>query len=299
MHDLDNKSFLVKGKNGTGKSAIYDILLLAIWNNNTKNNSFAGGIINFNKKSGYTIVDIEVNGKLYRIKRDFIKKTDNTKLNKCLCMLYEFINDKELMLLAKDSKCNEEVNNLFGDIKTFLSSSMLTQNVDFDILKLDAKDTLKLIDKTFNLEYIYNLYDLFKTAINKYKDFKKIINSKKEVYENLISNSNIEIIDSDTIAKSNQQLSLLNQQKKELEYLFDDINIDIKDPKNLIILDTDYELLISNLNQTNLKFIDDYDSYKDRYNELKFILKDIINDDILLLKFNLVIYLLLKMKKLY
>ena len=285
MHDLDNKSFLVKGKNGTGKSAIYDILLLAIWNNNTKNNSFAGGIINFNKKSGYTIVDIEVNGLLYRIKRDFVKKADNTKINKCLCMLYQFVNDTDLILLAKDSKCNDEVKNLFGDIQSFLSSSMLTQNVDFDILKLDAKDTLKLIDKTFNLEYIYNLYDLFKTAINKYKDFKKIINSKKEVYENLISNSNIEIIDSDTIAKSNQQLSLLNQQKKELEYLFDDINIDIKDPKNLIILDTDYELLISNLNQTNLKFIDDYDSYKDRYNELKFILKDIINDDILLLKF--------------
>ena len=66
-------------------------------NNNTKNNSFAGGTVNYNKKSGYTIIDIEVNGKLYRIKRDFIKKTDNTKLNKCLCMLYEFINDKEIM----------------------------------------------------------------------------------------------------------------------------------------------------------------------------------------------------------
>ena len=59
---------------------------------------------------------------------------------------------------------------------------MITQNVDHDILKLDAKDTLKLIDRSFNVEYIYNLYDLFKTAINKYKDFRKIINSKKEVY---------------------------------------------------------------------------------------------------------------------
>ena len=31
MSDLDLKTFLIKGKNGTGKSAIYDILTLAIW----------------------------------------------------------------------------------------------------------------------------------------------------------------------------------------------------------------------------------------------------------------------------
>ncbi len=284
IHDLDNKSFLVKGKNGTGKSAIYDILLLAIWNNNTKNNSFAGGTVNYNKKSGYTIIDIEVNGKLYRIKRDFIKKTDNTKLNKCLCMLYEFINDKELMLLAKDSKCNEEVNNLFGDIKTFLSSSMITQNVDYDILKMDAKDTLKLIDKSFNVEYIYNLYDLFKTSINKYKDFRKIINSKKEVYEKLVSNSKIEIIDSEIIKKNNEELSIKKKEKSDLEILFDDINIDIKDPKNLIILETNYDDLISKLDKNKLISNEDYNVYKEKYNELKFILKEVINDEKELLK---------------
>ena len=82
IHDLDSKSFLVKGKNGTGKSAIYDILLLAIWGENTKQNSLSGGIINYNKKSGYTIIDIELNCKLYRIQRDFIRKTNTNKINK-------------------------------------------------------------------------------------------------------------------------------------------------------------------------------------------------------------------------
>ena len=284
IHDLDNKSFLVKGKNGTGKSAIYDILLLAIWGENTKYNSLSGGIINYNKKSGYTIIDIELDGQLYRIQRDFIRKANTNKLNNNHSILYEFINDKDLIFLAKDSKCNQEVNKLFGDIETFLSSSMITQNVDYNILKMDAKDTLKLIDKSFNVEYIYNLYDLFKTAINKYKDFRKIINSKKEVYEKLVSNSKIEIVDSEAIEKTNEQLTIKKKEKEELEKLFDDINIDVKDPKNLIILETDYDELISKLDQSKLISSEDYSIYKERYNELKFILKDIINDEKELLK---------------
>ena len=284
MHDLDNKSFLVKGKNGTGKSAIYDILLLAIWGENTKNSSFSGGVINYNKNSGYTVVDIEINSKLYRIQRDYIKRKENNKLQINHSVLYEFINDKDLIILAKDKKCNEDVKTLFGDIDAFLSSSMITQNVDFDILKMDAKDTLKLIDKSFNVEYIYNLYDLFKTAINKYKDFRKIIVSKIEVYEKLVSNSKIDIINTDSIEKNKLLLSTKNDEKKLLEKLFDDINIDIKDPKNLIILDTDYNDLISKIDKNKLISFDDYYLYKERYNELKFILKDVINDESELLR---------------
>ncbi len=284
IHDLDNKSLLIKGKNGTGKSAIYDILLLSIWNINTKHNSFPSGIINYNKNTGYTIIDIELNGKLYRIKRSFVKKYDNNKINKSQSWLYEFINDTELKLLAKDSKCNEEIKKIFGNIETFLSSSMITQNVDYDILKMDAKDTLKLIDRSFNVEYIYNLYDLFKTAINKYKDFRKIINSKKEVYESLVSNSKNDFIDSEIINKNIQELDIKNRELKELEALFDEINIDIKDPENLIILNTDYEPLISNINKKDLISSSDYIKYKERYNQLKFILNDIIKDDKELLK---------------
>ena len=280
LTDLDTKTFMIKGKNGTGKSAIYDILLLAIWGENTKKSSFSSGIINHNKKNGYTIIDILLNGQLYRIQRDYYKRYDDpNKLNIKHSSLYKFIDNHKYELICKDSVCNNEVKKLFGNIDTFLSSSMITQNLDNNILKLDAKKTLELIDKSFNVEYIYNLYDLFKTAINKYKDFRKIIISKKEVYEKLVSNSKIDIIHSHTIEKTYQQLLIKEKEKKELEKLFDDININIKDPNNLIILETDYNQLISNLDKTNLVSYQDYIIYKERYNELKFILKDIINDE--------------------
>jgi len=151
---------------------------------------------------------------------------------------------------------------------------MITQNLDNDILKLDAKKTLELIDKSCNVEYIYNLYNLFKTAINKYRDFKKIVESKKEVYEKLISSSIIEEIDDNQINTNKEQLSILIDEKKQLEIDIDNIKVDIKDPKSLTIIRTNYDELISSIDTSNLISPDDYPKYIQKYNELHFILKD-------------------------
>ena len=279
MHDLDAKTFMVKGKNGTGKSAIYEILLLAIWGDNTKKT--INSIINCNKNKGYTIVDIELNGILYRIKRDFTLKKNKEGSNHNY--LYKYINEKELILEGTEGKFKEQIKLLFGDINNFLSSSMITQNVDNDILDIKKDEILKTIDKAFNIEYIYNLYNLFKTAINKYKDFRKIIESKKQVYEKLVSNCKIDVIDDNEIQKLNDDLSLKTNEKDELLLLFDNIKLDIKNPKNLIILETNYIDLINLLDKT--KIINDKDELEDlkqKYNELKFKLKD--EKDLLILK---------------
>ena len=285
MHDLDSKTFMVKGKNGTGKSAIYNILLLSIWGKINKENNTLNSIINCNKNNGYTIIDIEINGILYRIKRDIWKKTNNKELgNVKKTHLYKYLNHKELSLEGEDSNATEKIKLLFGDINSFLSSSMITQNVDNDILNpIKKDDVLKDIDKAFNIDYIYNLYNLFKTAINKYKNFKKIIESKKDVYEKLISNSKVEIIDDNEIKNLNENLFFKNKEKDELLLLFDNIKFDIKNPKNLIILEIDYIYLINLLDKT--KIINDekeLEKLKYKYNELKFKLKD--EKDLLILK---------------
>jgi DNA repair exonuclease SbcCD ATPase subunit len=283
MHELDSKSFMVKGKNGSGKSAIYDILLLSIWGENTKSSSFSGGIINHNKNSAYTIIDIELDGILYRIKRDYTKREDKTKVHLKYSYLYKFQNDKDLELLKKNNDCNTEIKKIFGTIDDFLNSSMITQNNDNDILKLDAKKTLEIIDKSYNVDYIYNLYNLFKTAINKYRDFKRIVESKKEVYEKLVSNNKIDEITDDEIINLNDILKLKLEENEELMKKYNDYNnIDINNPKTLIILETDYLSLIKSLDLNKLLCEDDYNKYKEKYNELKYILKD--EKDLLKLK---------------
>jgi DNA repair exonuclease SbcCD ATPase subunit len=283
MYDLDSKSFMVKGLNGTGKSSIYDILLLSIWGENRKSSSFSSGIINHNKDKAYTIIDIELDGILYRIKRDFTKREDKTKVHLKYSYLYKFQNETDLELLKKNNDCNNEIKLLFGTINDFLNSSMITQTIDNDILKLDAKKTLEIIDKSYNVDYIYHLYNLFKTSINKYRDFKRIVESKKEVYEKLVSNNKIDEITDEDIINLNDKLKLKLEENKELIKQFNEYdNIDIKNPKTLIILETDYLSLIKSLDLNKLLCEDDYNKYRDKYNELKYILKD--EKDLLKLK---------------
>jgi len=283
IHDLDAKTFLIKAQNGRGKSAIYNILLLAIWGNNkTKSKNLSGSIINSNKKRASTIIDIEINNIVYRIVRKFDKtkkQKDNNKfetsLNNDTTTIYKFINDVD-MIIYKDGNgsSNETVRELFGSMDNFLHSSMITQNVDNDILKLDHLTTLQLIDKYSNVEYIFNLQTLFNTASNKYKDFKRTIENKKQVYEKLLSTNKIEELTEEEIQKTNNLIAELQKEKEELLTKFNSIMIDIKNPKNLIILDTNYNKLIKEL-EYRIIDEDEYQSILIKYNEIKYLLKDV------------------------
>ena len=276
MSELDSKTFLIKGRNGTGKSAIYDILLLAIWGKNGKSDGMSGGIINHKKEKAYTSVDIEINGTIYRISRSFERRKNDKSngINNYSSALYKFEEDNVLEVYKKDSSCNSEVEKLVGTRNSFLFSSMITQNVDNDILELESAKCLELIDKYSNVEYLHNLNTLFKTASNKYKDLKRTIENKKQVYEKLLSTNKIEEINEKEIIETNELLITLMNKKEGLLIKFDSIIFDIKNPKTLIILDIDYEELI---NKLKYKIISD-DEYKklfENYNELKYILKDI------------------------
>ena len=285
IHNLDAKTFLIKASNGAGKSAIYNILLLAIWGNNkikSKNNvNLSGSIINSNKKRASTIIDIEINNIVYRIIRKFDKtkkpKDNNqieTSLNNDTTTIYKFINDID-MIIYKDGNgsSNETVKKLFGSMDNFLNSAMITQNNDNDILKMNNDDTLQIIDKFSNVEYIYNLQTLFNTSNNKYKDLKKTIENKKQVYEKLLSTNKIEELTEEEIQNTKDLISELQKQKEELLTKYNSIMIDIKNPKNIIILDTDYNKLIKELG--NIIDDDEYILISIKYNELKYLLKDI------------------------
>jgi DNA repair exonuclease SbcCD nuclease subunit/DNA repair exonuclease SbcCD ATPase subunit len=278
--DLDAKTFMIKGSNGTGKSAIYDILLLAIWATNNKFDTYSAGFINHNKDKGYTIVDIEIDNITYRIKRDFCKKKNSFKITNKSSVLSQFNTPTKLVTLKKDTACNAEVKSLFGDINTFLSTSMITQNIDNDILQLNYKDTLATIDKSHNIQFIYHLYNLFKTAINKYKDFRKIIQSKKEVYEKLLFNGEKSIINDDIISQFNEKLSLLKNERKELLKTFNTINIDIDNPSYLSIINTDYAILINEIkvnHENSIVTKEVYLNLKDKLNYYKYTVNDNID----------------------
>jgi DNA repair exonuclease SbcCD ATPase subunit len=278
--DLDAKTFMIKGANGTGKSAIYDILQLALWATNSKFDTYSAGFINHNKEKGYTIIDIVIDDKTYRIKREFCKKKGTFKIATKSSVLYHYNESGDLVILKKDSACNTEVKALFGDINTFLSTSMITQNVDNDILALNYKDTLETIDKSHNIQFIYHLYNLFKMAINKYKDFRKVVLSKKEVYEKLLfsngsngsSGSEANVVNDEVISHLTEELSSLHDEERRLRDAFHAIPIDIHNPSNASIIATDYTSLMKEIeSEHSIVSPEVLEEYREKLNHYKYL----------------------------
>ncbi len=292
MTDLDSKIFMVKGQNGTGKSAIYDILLLAIWGENTKKSPLTSGVVNHNKSKGYTIIDIDIlrDSKsdasyasdaievidTYRIVRNYTRKNAGNKLLVSNTIIYKKIaHTGKVEIIKKDTACNNEIAILFGSIEDFLATSMITQNIDCDILKMDFKSTLELIDKSFNIEYIYNLYNVFNKTINKYKGLQKYIESKKDVYEKLLLTSNYTENHEEEIEQMKKDLEILKNSNSAFVEEYNNKN-SILSNRN-IELSTNacykYEALKNKINLEKLVSQDIYYIKVKRLAELEFILK--------------------------
>lgn len=270
-------TFLVTGKNGTGKSAIYDILTLAIWGDIPKSKQqkdLATGILNYKHTSANTVIDIEYNNTKFRIARSFNLQTKQgkTNLNNAHTVIQKYVQSNEIELYKSDNAANIEINKMFGTMEEFLTSSMMTQNMDYNILQMDYKDVLSLIDETFDISYIYNLYELFKCSAKKYQDFKKIIEAKTEVYAKLLSTSSSSQ-DAKAISKLEEELKHLESNKQALQTEFNAILIDINDPKNKTIITTDYDALISQLPITPINTEEEYKQAQATLFELNTVLK--------------------------
>ena len=272
--NLTSSTFIISGKNGTGKSAIYDILVLAIWGNITidKQNDITSGIINFNKDIAYTIIELNKNNTIYRIKKEYNRKKDNEYTIKILTNLYIKENN-QFVLIKKDAAAKEYINNIFGSINDFLSSSMITQNIDNNILKMNYKDSVQLIDNATNIEYIHNLFNLFKNSLNKYKDFNKTVIAQKNVFYGFINNN--DNYTSHNIDDYKLKLIELYNEKNRLTKDIVIINNDITN----IDLNTNYDDELIKLDKINISDYKSYENMLNDFNEIKYFFKSIDFND--------------------
>jgi DNA repair exonuclease SbcCD ATPase subunit len=157
---------------------------------------------------------------------------------------------------------------------------MITQNVDNDILALNYKDTLETIDKSHNIQFIYHLYNLFKMAINKYKDFRKVVLSKKEVYEKLLfsngsngsSGSEANVVNDEVISHLTEELSSLHDEERRLRDAFHAIPIDIHNPSNASIIATDYTSLMKEIeSEHSIVSPEVLEEYREKLNHYKYL----------------------------
>lgn len=265
--------FLMAGNNGTGKSAIYDILVLAIWGNITiekRDSELSGSIINHKKQNASSTIELEKDNVIYKICRKYNIKNE-FKCNKSHIMLYESNN-----LIAKDNACSSKILELFGTLNDFLSSSMVTQNVDADILKMDHKECLSLIDNIFNIDHLHNKFELFKTASKRYKDFKKTIIDKKDVYDKLFTQCDDDI----NITNLENQKKILSSEKQKYQIEYDSILVDIND-NNISLID---DVTINKYENINIQDDYEYEVACNKYNEIKIQLKHLTDKEVINLK---------------
>lgn len=278
--------FLVSGENGIGKSAIYDIITLSIWGevSSSKTSSITGsiansvgdvgtGYINYRHDRGSTKIVVRIGKDKYRIVREYTRGVGKRRVN----LYKEVVRDTKVgwELLKKDSAAGEMIRALIGTIDEFLSSSMITQNVDYDILKMNYKDCVYTIDKATKIENLYNLYDMFKCSANKYKDFRKTVEAKREVYERMLIKSRKEYIDEETYNRYVINLDRLEKEQDVLEGENNRIMIDVSDRENLEIMNC--ETLVYHEDVENDCIIENegYEELKEKYKDLKKYFKNV------------------------
>lgn len=175
-----NKTVIINAPNGFGKSALYEILCYSIFGepmNSRVSKKFTSSFINSNKTKDdvcNTEVSLLINDYNYIIKRFYKSK------NKVLT-IYETsivcIDNKEFKELIGNKQVNKWINDNIGTIDDFLKTAMITQDFDYSVLSMEAKEVKKYIDKNINMNAIIGFRDAIKEVYNSYKDILQHIES--------------------------------------------------------------------------------------------------------------------------
>ena len=232
-----NNTLLICGNNGTGKSAIYDIITLAIWGMVTKDKQSQlskTSIINYKHNKATTSIDILINDSKYNIRRTFNTGGKNN------IEIYKYSINYDKTLIGKNNACTEFIKDNIGTLDEFLTCSMITQVVDNDILRMDYKDCTAIIDKASNINEIYELFNFLKLSLNKYKDYKKTIESKRDVYKHIISNTKIDINANNDLS---EKLTKYQETYDDLMRQNNKINIDLYNDNYKELLNNTYNYM--------------------------------------------------------
>lgn len=182
-----NCTLLINGKNACGKSALYEIICYAIFGKPMKSREcprYSAAFINVNKHSGSKcFTNITLSTKLhkvvmYREYYNYIDKDNKSnvlKIHKASLKVYD-TNDLLLQDISGTKAITQWINTHIGTIDDFLKTSMVTQDIDENILKLSPKQIKSYIDANINIDAINKFHALINEVNNTYKYVNDSIN---------------------------------------------------------------------------------------------------------------------------
>jgi len=248
---------LICGKNSYGKSSLIDIIVFNLYNDYAREVSSQikkgeSGIINNNKKEGYSEILIKINKIMYIIRRDYKKnKKDLVDTDSYLYKLIENENYDETMeinkkhknnkidiylyknieyrkkLISTDTGVNKEVINMLGSRDNFILMNLMLQHDNI---------TFKNKNQNERKAILYKLLDL-----EKYEKMRGEIDDERKKNNREYESLNNELINIDYVNLIEQ--NILDIDKLEL---FKNRNIELE-------LRIDY--LSNNINNLNKEYI--------------------------------------------
>lgn len=219
----NNTVDLVYAPNGNGKSAIFDIICLGLFNSPVPsriNKSTTASLINSLKPkeqaSNISII-FSVNEKKYKINRKFTYSRNKFEAQTSEAVL---LNEYDEELLYGTKSIEIWVNENICTMNDFLLSTMITQNRDHEFFKYDCKNQFELLDKCLHIDYINTLTLTLKETI---KNLKFIIKNT-ETYVSTIP----ETMDNEKYKENIIKLEELETKYNDKLEKFNLINIPIK-----------------------------------------------------------------------
>lgn len=216
-----NNSVGIFGPNYTGKSSIFDTLLLCLFNQDSKPSRKNVFYINENKNKAFCKAKIRIKDKILHIERKFekyMKKLKGKETEECKVELTFYIEDVNSGVFENKTEetrnqTDLEIQKYIGTIDNFLLSSMSAQNLGLNFLSLGSTDRKKIIAKFLDLDFFEQKFKIAKEDFKELKINLKAYKNKKFFKEIEEKESEINKI----IKEIEEQISLCSKIKKEID----------------------------------------------------------------------------------
>lgn len=243
---------LICGKNSTGKSSLIDIIVFNLYNDYAREVSSQlrkgnSGILNNEKKEGYSELLIKVANDLYIIRREYKKNKKN--LIETESYLYKLVDKNEEItesskknknnkveqyiyrneeykkkLIMEGASINKEIVKLIGTKDNFLLMNMMMQNDNISFKNMSQTERKKMLLKLLELEK----YEKIKTGM---EEERKKVNKNYDILKNEMDKVDIDGLKQDiektemTVKDLKNRYQEKNNEKEKVQEKINNLNI--------------------------------------------------------------------------
>jgi DNA repair exonuclease SbcCD ATPase subunit len=191
FENMNGFTSIISGTNGTGKTCFLECLVIAIYGHSTPakmSDSHSSSIIHRNIPQGVrarTMINIEYNGEIYCIKREF---KINSKVPDKIKEQEITISSIALSQTLSGSKTTSDwIKKHLGSIEEFTQNTLLTQFDSKDFFCLPEQDQISKIEASQNIDVVNNIDNVLSQAIKMYT----VVNTSiDDIYNHSLVQSN-------------------------------------------------------------------------------------------------------------